>query len=35
LEIMTKRRRDRLIDLALAGMVVLACLASAAVTLSQ
>lgn len=32
---MTKRRHDRLIDLALAGLVILACLGSAAVTLAE
>jgi hypothetical protein len=31
---MTKRRHDRLIDLALAGLVILVCLGSAAVTLA-
>jgi len=30
---MTKRKRDRMIDLALAGLVILACVGSAAVTL--
>ena len=33
--IMTKRKRDRMIDLALAGLVILACLGSAAVTLAE
>jgi hypothetical protein len=31
---MTKRTRDRMTDLALAGLVILACLGSAAVTLA-
>ena len=31
---MTKRKRDRMIDVALAGLVILACLGSAAVTLA-
>jgi hypothetical protein len=35
LELMTKRQRDRLIDLTLAGLVALACIASAVVTLAQ
>jgi hypothetical protein len=30
---MTKRSRDRMLDLALAGLVILACIGSAAVTL--
>ena len=33
-ESMTKRKRDRMIDVALAGLVILACLGSAAVTLA-
>jgi len=33
-ERMTKRKRDRMIDVALAGLVILACLGSAAVTLA-
>jgi hypothetical protein len=32
---MTKRNRDRMLDLALAGLVILACVGSAAVTLTQ
>jgi hypothetical protein len=32
---MTKRTRDRMTDLTLAGLVILACLASAAVTLAE
>jgi len=32
---MTKRKRDRMIDLALVGLVILACLGSAAVTLAE
>jgi len=35
LEGMSKRTRDRTIDLVLAGLVILACLGSAAVTLAQ
>jgi hypothetical protein len=35
LEIMSKRARDRKIDLVLAGLVILACLGSAAITLAQ
>jgi hypothetical protein len=31
---MTKRNRDRMLDLTLAGLVLLACLGSAAVTLA-
>ena len=33
-EPMTKRKRDRMIDLTLAGLVILACIGSAAVTLA-
>jgi len=32
---MTKRKRDRMTDLFLAGLVVLACIGSAAVTLAE
>lgn len=32
---MTKRSRDRMLDLVLAGLVVLACIGSAAVTLAE